>query len=493
MADYLAINWEKTKLTGVEAHVGVTSVSCKRTFEIVWPEQHHPAQDPVSAGSWLKNEFHKRGLSAKQILISFPRHDTTVRLLEIPDVPLEEIPEIVRFQTATKSSVPLTQLLLDFLLMPVREGKTTREVLVASIGKELHAQAVKTFQSMGLDISGTGLSSISSAEWVAHASESSLESPTLILNPVEGHLEMTLVQQRQILFTNATPIPVGEEQTAVPMMQTEIKRFLMARSAQLAGQNVEAVILIGDPESQPELIKGLNTQFECGVQVLNPLTGLTLPEDFTVTNAGTLAGTLGIVYSHQHKQLETVDFIHPHKAEEKPDRRKLQIGLGVAGLVLIILTALFLTRQQVADLDDQIAERQKIRQDLDELLKRGKPTLESVAVIQDWENSNSQTLNVFQELERVLPGTDRVYLSELNVNRSSSQSLSRIRATGNAKDDLDVRDLNQQLSNSNYRVHPKRINNLTSDNEYPVPFEIDAERLPAEVKAPTKTATAKTQ
>lgn len=492
MADYLAINWEKTKLTGVEAHVGVASISIKRAFEIAWPEQHHPAQDPVSAGSWLKNELHRQGLSAKQILLSFPRHDSTVRLIEIPDVPLEEIPEIIRFQTATKSSVPLGQLMLDYLLMPVPEGKTTREVLVTSVGKDLHDNALKTFQSMGLEVISTGLSSISAVEWVAHAAESELASPTLILNPADGYLEMSLVQERRLLFTNSTPVTGADEQVTNQTIQAELKRFLMARSSQLTGQNIASVILIGDAQVQQSLVQSLQEQFQCPVEVVNPLANVNdSGNDFTQHQPGVLSGPLGLVYSRQQKQLDTVDFLHPHKAEEKPDRRKLQIGLGVAGVLLIVLTAWFLTQQRVSELDDQLAERQKVQRDLDELLKRGQPTLESMAVIDEWEASNSPTLKVFQELDRVLPGTDRIYLSELTVNRSTGQSLSRLRSTGNARDDLDVRDLNQQLSHSNYRVHPKRSNTLTSDTEYPVPFEIDAERLPPEKDISTKTVTTK--
>ncbi|WP_298864324.1 hypothetical protein, partial [uncultured Gimesia sp.] len=57
MADYLAINWGKTGLFGVEAHVSSTSVSLKQSFHIEWPKQLNPVQDPISAGSWLKNEF----------------------------------------------------------------------------------------------------------------------------------------------------------------------------------------------------------------------------------------------------------------------------------------------------------------------------------------------------------------------------------------------------------------------------------------------------
>ncbi|MEQ8854686.1 hypothetical protein [Gimesia sp.] len=490
MADYLAINWDKSKLTGIEAHVGVTSVSIKRTFEITWPDQHRPAQDPVSAGSWLKNELHRLGVSAKQVLISFPRHESTVRLIEIPDVPLDEIPEIVRFQTATKSSVPLGQLMLDYLLMPVQEGKTTREVLVVSIGKDLHDKALKTFQSMGLEVVSTGLSSVSAAEWVAHTTTGDLESPTLILNSTDDYLEMSLIQSRRLLFTNSVPVPIADGNISNQTIQTELKRFLMARSAQLAGQDIGSITLIGDESHLQPLIQDLQEQYLCPVEVLNPLVSVTTAENSeTSPLPGTVSGPLGLVYARQHKRLETVDFLHPHKAEEKPDRRKLQIALGVGGLALIVLTAFFLTHQRVSELDEEIAERQKVQRDLDELLKRGQPTLESVAVIEEWEKSNSPTLKVFQELERVLPGTDRIYLSELSVSRSSGQSLSRLRTTGNAKDDLDVRDLNQQLSYNNYRVHPKRSNNLTSDTDYPVPFEIDAERLPSQETPSAKTAT----
>ncbi len=490
MADYLAINWEKTGLTGVEGHVGVSGVSAKRTFQISWPEQLHPEKDPVSAGSWLKNEFSRLKLSAKQILVSFPRHDTTIRLLEIPEVPLDEVPEIVQLQTATRSSVPLNQLLLDYLLLPAREGKVTREVLVASIAKQTHEQVINTFQSMGLEITATGISSVNAVVWISHIKPAVMDAPALIVNLVETNLEMTLVLQRQISFTSSTAMgstdPVIVDQT----IQTEINRFLLSRSSQLGSEKINQILLIG---GRPDCAALLQERLQCAVEVINPLQQEQFsqepPEE--ITSPGVLAGPLGILYSLQQKHLDIIDFLHPHKAEQKPDRRKLQIGLGLAGTVLIFLTALYLTHQSVSDLDEQIADRQKIQRDLDELLKRGQPTLESVALIQKWEDTNSKTLNVLRELETNLPGTDRIYLSELDVNRSSSQSLSRLRAIGNAKDDLDARDLNQQLSKNNFRVHPKRSSNKTYDSEYPVPFEIDAELLPPRAELPQPAGPAK--
>ena len=495
MADYLAINWEKTRLCGVEAHVSASSVSVKRSFQIEWPEQLNPAQDPISAGSWLKNEFVRLNVSAKNVLISFPRHDTTIRLLEIPDVPLNEIPEIVRFQAATKSSVPLNQLLLDFLLLPTKAGNANRDVLVASIAKELHDRAVKTIQSMGLEVVSTGISSIAAAEWIAHADSGNMDAPTLILNQVDHHLEMSLVSNRELVFTNSTSISSQDRSATEQAILTELNRFLFVCSSQLADQKIDRVVLIGEQQSQQEIVSKLTERFQCTVEVLDPLINMkSTSGDFAALEyPGVLAGPVGLLYSQAQRKLESVDFLNPHKAEVKPDRRKLQLGLGVVGVVFILLAALFLTQRRVSDLDEQIAERQKIQRDLDELLKRGQPTLESVALVRKWESSNSKALKLIGNVENVLPGTDRLYLSELDLTRSAGQSISRLKASGHAQDELDVRDINQQLSNNNFRVHPRKSNNSTVDAQYPVSFEIDAEKLspPEETKTNSEPAKGK--
>lgn len=488
MADYLALNWEKSELTGVEANVSGSSISVNRSFHIVWPNELNPSQDPISAGSWLKNEFSRLKISGKNVLISFPRHDSTIRVLEIPNVPLEEVPEIVRFQAATKSSVPLGQLLLDHLLLPAQEGKETRDVLVASIVKELHDQAVNTFQSMGMDVISTGVSAISTAEWIAHVDTSNLSVPTLIVNQVDHHLEMSLVNNRQLLFTNSTSLTSEDRDATEQAMVTEINRFLLASSSQLAGQKTKQIFLIGEQQLQQSFSTKLGERFNSVVQVIDPSISIESgsSDSDPLKYPGVLAGPMGMLYSHVQKRIEVVDFLNPHKAEVKPDRRKLQIGLGVAGVVLIFITALFMTQRSVSDLDDQLVERQNVQNGLNDLLKRGKPTLESVALIQGWEHSNSKSLKVLKELDTILPGTDRLYLSDMSLNRSAGQSISRLKATGHAKDDLDVRDLNRELSNSNYRVHPKRSDDSTFDAQYPVPFEIDAERLPPQVNSQQK-------
>ncbi len=493
MADYLAINWGKTGLFGVEAHVSSTAVSVKRSFHIEWPEQLNPVQDPISSGSWLKNEFAKLSLSSKNVLISFPRHESTIRLLEIPDVPLDEVPEIAQFQAATKSSVPLNQLLLDFLLLPAGVNKATHDVLVASIAKDLHDRSVKTFQSMGLEVISTGISSIAAAEWIAHTDSGNMAAPTLIVNQVDHHLEMSLVSNREILFTNSTSLTSEDRNATEQAILTELNRFLLVCSSQLAGQKSERIFLIGEEQAQQEITEKIAERFQCAVEVLDPLLNIkSASGDFAaLEHPGVLAGPLGMLYAQVEQKLELIDFLNPHKAEVKPDRRNLQIGLGVAGVVLILLAALFLTQRRISDLDDQLAEQQKIQRDLDDFLKRGQPTLESVALIQKWETSNSKALKLIEKIETVLPGTDRLYLDELDLTRSAGQSISRLKASGHAKDELDVRDINQQLSNNNFRIHPRTNKSGAIDAKYPVPFEIDAERLPPPVETKPKSVPGK--
>jgi len=68
-----------------------------------------------------------------------------------------------------------------------------------------------------------------------------------------------------------------------------------------------------------------------------------------------------------------------------------------------------------------------------------------------------------------------------------------LKASGHAQDELDMRDINQQLSNNNFRVHPRKSINSTVDAQYPVSFEIDAEKLspPEETKTNSEPAKGK--
>ena len=75
---------------------------------------------PEAAGKQLRAELNRAASRSTHVLVSLPREEAVVRLLELPECTDDELPELVRLQAATRSAVPLDRLLLDFL--PICRG-----------------------------------------------------------------------------------------------------------------------------------------------------------------------------------------------------------------------------------------------------------------------------------------------------------------------------------------------------------------------------------
>jgi hypothetical protein len=80
MANYIALDWEKRTLSGLEAEASKGRVQVRRRFELQWPalDTEGPA-DPLQTGNWLKGELQQLGIEARRVLVSLPREEVVVR------------------------------------------------------------------------------------------------------------------------------------------------------------------------------------------------------------------------------------------------------------------------------------------------------------------------------------------------------------------------------------------------------------------------------
>ncbi|MGE3999784.1 MAG: hypothetical protein AB7I48_06185, partial [Planctomycetaceae bacterium] len=136
MPRLIAFDWEADYLAGVEADVSGAAVHVRRCFRYDWPEETDPPQSAAAWGEWLAEALKGDGISPGEALVVLPREAVVVRTLDLPKVPENELPELVRFQAATKSSTPLDRLALDYLTMPVDEGDAAQQVLMVTVDGE---------------------------------------------------------------------------------------------------------------------------------------------------------------------------------------------------------------------------------------------------------------------------------------------------------------------------------------------------------------------
>src|ERR1700722_10365310 len=135
MSEFLALDWDDQQLLALDAQVAPTSVHVRKRVHFEWTAEARPFEHAEAAGKQLRLELDRVGVAATKALVSLPREEAVVRLLELPECSDDELPELVRLQAATRSAVPLDRLLLDFLPLPRIAGIAGRRVLMVTLGK----------------------------------------------------------------------------------------------------------------------------------------------------------------------------------------------------------------------------------------------------------------------------------------------------------------------------------------------------------------------
>ncbi|MFN8858100.1 MAG: hypothetical protein ACK50P_21195, partial [Planctomycetaceae bacterium] len=119
MSDILALEWEHEQVAGVLATLGGGQVRVRQCFVI--PREPALRGEQGLPPDWLRSELTRLGVgTASQVLVTLPRDDGFVRRLELPEVPDEELPAMVRLQMGTKSSVSMDDQSLDFIPLAKR-------------------------------------------------------------------------------------------------------------------------------------------------------------------------------------------------------------------------------------------------------------------------------------------------------------------------------------------------------------------------------------
>ena len=489
MADFLALDWEEDGVLGVDASVQRNHVSIRSSFQLAWPEGLDLAKDHEQIGLWLKRELESRGVLARQALVSLAREDAVVRQLELPNTPDDELPELVRFQAATKSTVPLNQLHLDFLPTPVAPDAVNRDVLIASI-KNLQVETIqKIATSAGFEVKSIGLSSLSSAELVALAErehEGATENLSLVLARHAERVEITLMRLGRVLTTHSAQLHEQVDAENNREIVSEINRLRVSMHRTLPDASIGRVWVFGCEEETQSLRQTLTDRLQCEVRALDPFDAIKATVVPHPTETALFAGPLGMLAAIEQRLVPTLDFLNPRKPVVKPDKRKRTAIIGSAISAVVLIAGITGFQMYLDGLDDQIGQRNAQITEQNILLKDGLPVLKAVALIDAWETGDVDILDQLIKTNDVLPGTERIFLTDLKMAATNTgKTRLTIQASGGAVDRKDVDSLNARFHDAKYDVLPLPLGKRRSDRKYAYPFDVNVQ-IPHEAEAGNK-------
>ncbi len=151
----------------------------------------------------------------------------------------------------------------------------------------------------------------------------------------------------------------------------------------------------------------------------------------------------------------------------------------MAAVAAVVAIAFGNTVWQTRAIDREIALVRENLARTNEVIGRADSTLAVSRVIDEWDTRDVDFLYQLTELNRILPGTDRVYLENLRFNPVSGAAVAQIQADGRARSREDVEQLEQRLREHEYSVRPHEKTSSDKDKEYPVGFVLDLGITPA--------------
>jgi hypothetical protein len=478
MADYLALDWDDQRLVGVAAQVASKKVDVRAVLDFTWGAAELPSEDPQAAGKRLRAELDRVSAANGPVIVSLPREDAIIRLLELPECTDDELPELVRFQAVTRSTVPLDRLLLDYLPLPTLPAVPGRRVWMATIAKSSADRVAAVLTAAGLEAAAIRLSSIGAGELVAHQADAAAASDraALIVSCVDLRVEITAIWQSRIVLMHAATLSSHDPpEDQLAQILAETARSTVALSDAARGLVIDSGWLIGTRTDKSPLAESLSERFGFEFHVIKDVTttpGVTADGNASLADSPAAWAPLGMLLGQASQRIDSVDFLHPRRQHAKPDRRKLWIGVGAAAAILVALVTWGLIQRRVWQLDDDIARMTLENQRIQELLKKNSALIETAGAVDEWTRRDIDWLDQFRLIEQAKGGADKLYLTSFDANVSARNTLATIIAAGRARLPNDVDDFEDRLHEFGYRVTPKEISEDT-DPLYPVKIDLN--------------------
>jgi Tfp pilus assembly PilM family ATPase len=485
MQPYLALELEKHELSGLCAHFARGTVQVTHSFVLRWPQGTDPQEQPDKAGQWLREELDRRGIRGKYVLAALPRDEVVMRRLAVPPTTDKLLPGLVRYQAGTTSSVPLEQLVLDFLPLPPGALSEECGVLTATISRQRIDQLAALTRAAGLELIFAGIGSLAELELVARVEQRRQCDPngtSLLVTRRGTRVEVSLMQDRHVVLTHATGLSPEVAQQPGRAILGEVSRALMAAEPGLESVEVQRAWLLGGPDESGDLREALQEHVRCEVSFVHAL------EELDVAAAsgdgdnilGRHAAALGLLLARRESQLcHALDFLHPRQPAARGTHRPWKWALLAAAAVATVAAGWTAHYLYLRTLDNRIQQQLSREQELDLLLKQGEPVRRAAGSIGEWEKRNLNWLEQMAAVSDCLPAEDRLYFENWRMQLSVGQAAGRLEADGYARERADVEQMNEELADQpGYQVRPQEIQSGASYQKYPIQFEIDVDLSP---------------
>ena len=402
MANKLAIDWDENELRMVAAQG--SGRNAKVTDAAVIPIENGDIDET------LKRAIGQRGLENTATLVAIGRGKAELRELQLPPVPDDELPDMVRFQAIRSFATAGDNATVDFLV--TNRTETGVEMIAAAVGPSNLASIGETCEGAGLSVERIALRPLAAAALYLVRRSSEISGDTVLIDLLADDAEIVVARDGDVVFVRTVRMPSGEA-TRARALAGELRRSLVACGS---SGIVQRVILWGRESVHSDEKEVLADASGSQVEVVDPFSLVDVDSKASLPeHVGRLAPLVGLLVASDTEADRLIDFLNPRERyveTPSPYRRALLIGVPVAAALLLA----FGVYRKLKGLDRQIAELKSANAAMQPDVDRAEESIARTEVIDQFLDGDVNWLSEIRRMAIEMPPSDEMIVRSVSAS-----------------------------------------------------------------------------
>jgi len=439
MVKKLAIDWDEHELRYVSAECSGRSVKVIEA-KIIEINGRSP-QDVLIA------EFSSAGLSEAETLIAIGRGKAELRELQLPPVPQEELPDMVRFQSLRSFANIGDSSVVDYLITKQRDSGV--EVIAAAVAPQNLDSIRQCVEKASLSLKRIALRPLAAAALYLSLQGESQSGEVALIDLLSDSAEIVIARDGKVVFVRTVRMPSSDNARA-KALAGELKRSLIACGVI---NRLQSVVLWGTSQVHAAEIPMLEETSGCSVQIVNPFELVEVDRKTDLPeHVGRLAPLLGLLLADEVAPDRLIDFLNPRKPEiktESPYKKIVIAGVPVAAGVLLALSIY----GQIASLDKQIAELRDSNAAMQPDIKLADESLAKTETVDAFLDGDVNWLQEIRRMAVEMPPSDQMIIRGVSAGVNARTGGGVLKIEGGAVNPAVIDEFEKALRDENHQVN----------------------------------------
>ena len=470
MASTIILEWDPARIRAAVGTAATNSPSVKKvvTFDL---SSGDDTDEVMTMADIIAEGLKEQKVGKGDAVVVVDRSTAELRVLSVPPVPDDELPDIVRFQANREFTSVSEGWLIDFISLPPSPNGQ-RRVLAGAISPQVAAQIRGACDTAGLNLKKVILRPFASGCLLDKAGM--LQEDCVLIEMLGDAADLTVYAQGELQLTRSIRLSAEASKEALTkQMQMELKRTLTSFQNQQHDAAIKRVILMA-PESlagslEKELAEG--TGLQClSVDPWSVFKNIGSAKRQVPADSEQLAAVLGGLCTPAEDYSE-IDFVNPTRPPAPPSNRRRNVLIAATAATLLASVG-GLYWVQSSQLDAKLTQLQQ------EVAKMGREDLthqdrlKEIEMLESWVGNRPNWLAEMGEMSQDFPLPDDAIVDNLGLALDEKNQLAVIKITGKASSAEAIRRLETELRDPDAgREISGRQNSPTAGGPYKFRFD----------------------